>query len=92
MQLYSPTNFVGLGTPRYSFPNTSSWEIYVVQPSVNGATTATITVRAVCATSAVAARTSAAAPLREGIKPAAHGCAAGGAADRREHGPAAAPG
>ena len=50
MQLYSPTSFVGLGTPRYSMPNTTSWEIYVTQPPVNGATTAIITVRVVCAT------------------------------------------
>ena len=50
VQLYSPTSFVGLGTPNYSFPNTSSWEIYVRQASVNGATTANITVRVICAT------------------------------------------
>jgi len=49
VQLYSPTMFVGLGTPNYSLPNTSSWEIYVRQPSVNGATTAIVTVRAICA-------------------------------------------
>lgn len=54
VQLYAPTDlFVGLGAANYSMPSPNDnreWTSWVTQPSVGGATKATVTIRAVCAT------------------------------------------